>query len=99
MQALQLRIPWMETSALSLLTPDKASSNTRLSIIISKGGFLAPREDTTNSVEPVGLEEPQVQDAVAAREMQKKVKTLTDLHLGRWWRFGLFASNLRDGKE
>ncbi|KAL4918746.1 hypothetical protein BDW62DRAFT_180934 [Aspergillus aurantiobrunneus] len=61
------------------LMPDKASSNTRLSVIISRGEFLAPREDTTGSVEPVGLEEPQVQDAVAAGEMQEKVKVSTDL--------------------
>jgi hypothetical protein len=66
--------------------PGKPSSNTRLGIIISKGESLAPREDTTDSVEPVGLEVPQVQDAVAAREMLEKVKMLTDLHLGRWWR-------------
>lgn len=37
------------------LMPDKASSNTRLSIIISRGEFLAPKKDTTDSVEPVGL--------------------------------------------
>ncbi|KAL2808651.1 hypothetical protein BJX63DRAFT_408727 [Aspergillus granulosus] len=32
------------------LMPDKASRNTRLSIIISRGEFLAPREDTTDSL-------------------------------------------------
>jgi hypothetical protein len=71
--------------------PEKASSNTRRSIIISRGEFLAPREDTTDFVEPVGLEEPQVRDAGEGQDVDRSP-------IGKMVAFGLFASNVRDGK-